>query len=243
VSPEPASGVIPVLSTHGLTAAYGDAQALFGIDVVVAPGETVAIIGSNGAGKSTFLRTVTGFLPAPAAAVRFMGTPIGGLPPHRIAAAGIALVPEGRRLFPSLSVEENLLAGAYAGRPGSWTLDRVYAIFPPLAERRKAPAPALSGGLQQMAAIGRALMANPTLLLCDEISLGLAPVVIGDLYRTLGRLAQDGLTVVVVEQDVATARRVSGRLYCFQSGRVSLAGRSDALTPDQISRAYFGLDR
>ena len=243
MSPGPSAGATPVLATHGLTAAYGDAQALFGIDLVVAPGETVAIIGSNGAGKSTFLRTVTGFLPAPPGAVRFQGAPIGGQPPHRIAAAGIALVPEGRRLFPSLSVEENLLAGAYTGRPGPWTLERVYAVFPLLAERRKAPAPTLSGGLQQMAAIGRALMANPALLLCDEISLGLAPLVIHDLYETLGRLTRDGLTAVVVEQDVATARRVSSRLYCFQSGRVSLAGRSRDLSPEQISRAYFGVER
>jgi len=233
----------PVLATRGLTAAYGDAQALFGIDVEIAEGETVAIIGSNGAGKSTFLRAVTGFLPAPPEAVRFRGAPIGGQPPHRIAAAGIALVPEGRRLFPSLSVEENLLLGAYTGRPGPWTLAGVYALFPPLAERRAAPAPTLSGGLQQMAAIGRALMANPTLLLCDEISLGLAPLVIRDLYDALARVTRDGLTVAVVEQDVATARRVSQRLYCFQSGRISLAGRSSELTPDEIARAYFGLDR
>jgi branched-chain amino acid transport system ATP-binding protein len=233
--------VSALLSTHGLTAFYGDFQALFGIDFEIAPGEIVAIIGSNGAGKSTFLRAVTGLLKAPADAVRFDGKPIGGLPAYDIVAAGIAMVPEGRRLFPSLTVEENLLVGGYAGRAGPWNLESVFALFPVLGERRRAPGTALSGGQQQMVAIGRALMANPKLLICDELSLGLAPIVIKEIYDSMPRITGDGLTVIVVEQDVGTAQRVSQRLYCFQEGKVSLAGRSSDLTHERISHAYFGV--
>jgi branched-chain amino acid transport system ATP-binding protein len=233
--------VSALLSTHGLTAFYGDFQALFGIDFEIAPGEIVAIIGSNGAGKSTFLRAVTGLLKAPADAVRFDGKPIGGLPAYDIVAAGIAMVPEGRRLFPSLTVEENLLVGGYAGRAGPWNLESVFALFPVLGERRRAPGTALSGGQQQMVAIGRALMANPKLLICDELSLGLAPIVIKEIYDSMPRITRDGLTVIVVEQDVGTAQRVSQRLYCFQEGKVSLAGRSSDLTHERISHAYFGV--
>jgi branched-chain amino acid transport system ATP-binding protein len=233
--------VSALLSTHGLTAFYGDFQALFGIDFEIAPGEIVAIIGSNGAGKSTFLRAVTGLLKAPADAVTFDGKPIGGLPTYDIVAAGIAMVPEGRRLFPSLTVEENLLVGGYAGRAGPWNLESVFALFPVLGERRRAPGTALSGGQQQMVAIGRALMANPKLLICDELSLGLAPIVIKEIYDSMPRITRDGLTVIVVEQDVGTAQRVSQRLYCFQEGKVSLAGRSSDLTHERISHAYFGV--
>jgi branched-chain amino acid transport system ATP-binding protein len=230
-----------LLSTRDLKAFYGDFQALFGIDFEIAAGEIVAIIGSNGAGKSTFLRAVAGLLEAPADAVIFDGKPIGGLPAYEIVAAGIAMVPEGRRLFPSLSVEENLLIGAYAKRAGPWRLDRVFELFPVLGERRRSPGTALSGGQQQMVAIGRALMANPKLLICDELSLGLAPIVIKEIYDALPRITRDGLTVIVVEQDVGTAQRVSQRLYCFQEGRVSLAGRSSELTHERISHAYFGV--
>jgi branched-chain amino acid transport system ATP-binding protein len=230
-----------LLSTHGLQAFYGDFQALFGIDFEIAQGEMVAIIGSNGAGKSTFLRAVTGLLKAPADAVRFDGRPIGGLPAYDIVAAGIAMVPEGRRLFPSLTVEENLLIGGYARRAGPWNLESVFALFPILAERRRNPGTALSGGQQQMVAIGRALMANPKLLICDELSLGLAPIVIKEIYDSMPRITRDGLTVIVVEQDVGTAQRVSQRLYCFQEGKVSLAGRSSDLTHERISHAYFGV--
>lgn len=230
-----------LLSTHGLTAFYGDAQALFGIDFELGRGEMVANIGANGAGKSTFMKCVTGLLHPPREQVQFDGQPIGGLPPGEIVKRGIALVPEGRRLFPSLSVEENLLMGGFARRPGPWDLERLYRLFPILQQKRAQPGTALSGGQQQMVAIGRALMSNPTLLLCDELSLGLAPIVIKEIYDAMPALCAEGMTVVIVEQDVSTAMRVAQRIYCFQEGRVSLQGASDALTREQISAAYFGL--
>jgi branched-chain amino acid transport system ATP-binding protein len=232
---------MPLLTTTGLEAYYGDFQALFGIDFEIEAGEIVAMIGANGAGKSTFLRTVCGLLKASREAVRFDGQPIGGLPPGRIVQQGIAMVPEGRRLFPSLSVEENLLMGAYARRSGPWNLDKVYGLFPILKEKRGNPGTALSGGQQQMVAIGRALMSNPRLLICDEISLGLAPIVVKEIYNALPQVCAGGLTVIVVEQDVGMAQLVSSRLYCLQEGRVTLSGASRELTREQISQAYFGL--
>jgi branched-chain amino acid transport system ATP-binding protein len=232
---------VPLLTTQKLDAFYGDFQALFGIDFEIAPGEIVAMIGANGAGKSTFLRTVCGLLEAPRDAVRFDGHAIGGLPPGRIVQQGIAMVPEGRRLFPSLSVEENLLMGAYAKRNGPWNLGQVYDLFPILKDKRRNPGTALSGGQQQMVAIGRALISNPRLLICDEISLGLAPIVVKEIYNALPRVCAGGLTVIVVEQDVGMAQLVSSRLYCLQEGRVTLSGPSGDLTREQISRAYFGI--
>ena len=231
-----------LLETRELKAFYGDAQALFGIDFQLDAGEMVAVIGANGAGKSTFMKAVTGLVKAGADTIRFQGQPIGGLPPGEIVRRGIALVPEGRRLFPSLSVEENLLMGGFAKRRGPWSLERLYRLFPILAERHAQPATSLSGGQQQMVAIGRALMSNPTLLLCDELSLGLAPIVIKEIYDAVPAICAEGMTVVIVEQDVAMAQQVSQRIYCFQEGRVSLQGRSDELTREQISQAYFGLD-
>lgn len=230
----------PLLSTRDLQAFYGDAQALFGIDFDLAAGELVAVIGANGAGKSTFLKALTGLVKAPREAIRLRGEAIGGLPPGEIVRRGLAMVPEGRRLFPSLSVEENLLMGATSARPGPWNLRRVYELFPILLDKRRLPAPALSGGQQQMVAIGRALMSNPEVLLCDELSLGLAPIVIQEIYRALPRITAEGMTAVIVEQDVQTAQRVSQRLYCFQEGRVSLSGESAKVTREQVSRAYFG---
>lgn len=229
-----------MLETRGLTAFYGDFQALFGIDVRLDEGETIAVIGANGAGKSTFLRAITGLLPTRREQVVFEGRPIGGLPADVIVKLGIAMVPEGRRLFPSLSVEENLRIGAYGRRTGPWSLERVYQLFPVLRERRSSPGTALSGGQQQMVAIGRALMANPALLLCDEISLGLAPIVIKDIYRSLARITAEGMTVLVVEQDINQALAVASRVYCFQEGRVTLEGRPAEVTREQIARAYFG---
>ena len=230
-----------LLEAQGLQAFYGDAQALFGVDIALAQGELVAVIGANGAGKSTLLKCLTGLVRAPREAVRFKGEPIGGLPPGEIVKRGLAMVPEGRRLFPSLSVEENLLIGGLAGRKGPWNLQRLYGLFPILAEKRHNPGTALSGGQQQMVALGRALMSNPELLLCDELSLGLAPIVIREIYAAMPAITGEGMTVVIVEQDVTMAQRVSQRIYCLQEGRVSLTGRSDALSREQISQAYFGV--
>jgi branched-chain amino acid transport system ATP-binding protein len=230
-----------LLETVDLTAHYGDFQALFGIDLHLHEGESIAIIGANGAGKSTLLRSITGLLRAPAESVRFQGEPIGGLAPERVVRLGIAMVPEGRRLFPSLSVEENLLMGAQPGRTGPWSLARVYQLFPVLREKRRTASTALSGGEQQMVAIGRALMTNPRLLLCDEISLGLAPIVIRDIYAALPGIRSEGTTVLVVEQDINRALAVADRVYCFQEGKVTLEGKPRDLTRAQIKLAYFGI--
>ena len=231
-----------LLETHALRAFYGDAQALFGIDFRLDEGEVVAVIGANGAGKSTFLKALTGLVRVPSDAVRFNGRALGGLAPGEIVKLGLAMVPEGRRLFPSLSVEENLLMGAFAARPGPWTLARVYRMFPLLEQSKHRPGTALSGGQQQMVAIGRALMSNPKVLLCDELSLGLAPVVIKEIYDAMPAITAEGMSVVIVEQDVSVAQRVSQRVVCFQEGRISLEGASAGLTRAQISQAYFGLD-
>ena len=230
-----------VLEARAISSGYGDFQALYGIDIDVGEGEAVALIGANGAGKTTCLRAICGVLPLRTGELRFDGRPIGGWPAHRIAAAGVAMVPEGRRLFPSLSVEDNLLMGAYTGRPGPWTMQRVMQLFPVLAEFRRRPATELSGGQQQMVALARALLANPRLMLCDEISLGLAPVVVRDIYRVLPQIRAEGISLLLVEQDVGQALRLADRVVCLQEGRVSLEGAPGELTREQISRAYFGL--
>jgi branched-chain amino acid transport system ATP-binding protein len=232
--------VTPLLATHGLTAFYGDFQALFGVDFELRAGEAVGIIGANGAGKSTFLKTITGLLAAAPERIVFDGRPIGGLPAAEIVRRGIAMVPEGRRLFPSLSAEENLLIGGYAKRKGPWSLARVYELFPALKDLRTLPGNALSGGQQQMVAIGRALLSNPRLLICDEISLGLSPLIVTGIYHTLPAMMREGLALIVVEQDVGLAQRTTSRLYCFREGRVPLHGASTALTREAISAAYFG---
>jgi branched-chain amino acid transport system ATP-binding protein len=235
------TNTLPLVQTEGLTAFYGDAQALFGIDFRLDAGELVAIIGANGAGKSTFLKSLTGLVKVKPASVRFEGRPIGSEPPGQIVKRGLAMVPEGRRLFPSLTVEENLLMGANAGRKGPWNLERLYRMFPILEQKKRNPGTALSGGQQQMVAIGRALMSNPTVLLCDELSLGLAPIVIKEIYDAMPAITAEGMSVVIVEQDVSVAQRVSQRVYCFQEGRVALEGASRELTREQISAAYFGI--
>lgn len=232
---------MPLLSTHNLTAHYGDFQALFGVDIELEPGETIAIIGANGAGKTTLMRSISGVLTNDADAVRFDGEPIGARPADEVMAKGVAMVPEGRKLFPSLSVEENLLIGAY-GREveGAWSLDAIYELFPILKERRAHPGTALSGGQQQMVAIGRALMSNPRVLLCDEISLGLAPVVIKDIYAAVPSIKESGASIIVVEQDIAKATAVADRVYCMMEGRVTLTGKPDELSREAIHNAYFG---
>ncbi len=230
-----------LLSCHRLNAFYGDFQALFGIDFYLDKGETVAIIGSNGAGKSTFLRAITGMIKADNASVRFNDYDIGGLPVHEINRMGISMVPEGRKLFPSLTIEENLLIGAQSGRKGRWDLKKIYQLFPVLEERKKSPGTALSGGQQQMVAIGRSLMSNPDVLLCDEISLGLAPVIIKDIYDSFPEIKSHNMSIVVIEQDIRQAMKVADRVICFQEGRISLQGKPSELTHDQISEAYFGV--
>ncbi|CAN7713125.1 ABC transporter ATP-binding protein [Mesorhizobium sp. LjRoot246] len=231
-----------MLETHGLTANYGQFRALFGVDITVAAGECVAIIGANGAGKSTLMRSITGVLGNEPGMVLHRGEPIGALSSAEIMKRGIAMVPEGRRLFPSLTVEENLLVGGQARKvPGPWSLDAVYDLFPILRERRKSPGTALSGGQQQMVAIGRALMSNPELLLCDEISLGLAPVVIRDIYAALPSIREGGAAIVLVEQDIGKALAVADRVYCMMEGRVTLAAKAAEVTREDIHSAYFGV--
>ena len=229
-----------LLRVRALSAFYGPFQALFDVSLDVAEGETVAVIGANGAGKSTFLRAVAGVLPVSPSAVEFAGEPVGGRPSPALVELGVVLVPEGRRIFPSLTVRENLLVGAYRGRPGPWTVDRVCALFPILGQRRDQPGTNLSGGEQQMLAVGRGLMANPRLLLVDEISLGLAPLVVRTLYRALEAVKAEGTTLVVVEQDVSQVLAVAQRVYCFRKGAVALEGVPARLTREQISAAYFG---
>jgi branched-chain amino acid transport system ATP-binding protein len=230
-----------LLRTQKLSAFYGDFQALFDIDVVVEQGETIAVIGANGAGKTTFLRAIAGAIETVPEMVVFDGEPIGGRTPHEIVRLGIAMVPEGRRLFPSLSVEENLLLGTHSERAGPWNLKRVYDLFPRLYDLRHLPSTALSGGQQQMAAVGRGLMSNPRLLLCDELSLGLAPVVIRDIYECLGAVVAEGTTVVLVEQDINRALDASSRFYCFQEGRLALTAPTKNFDRAAITAAYFGL--
>ncbi len=238
-----------VLSTHGLVARYGDFQALYGVDTELGAGECVALIGANGAGKSTFLRAVMGLLPVAREMVRLDGEPVGGTAPNRMVQKGVAIVPEGRRLFTGMSVEDNLRvaidqaarAAGKAGGTGGWTLKRVHDLFPILAEKARTPVQSLSGGQQQMVAIGRALLCQPRVLLCDEISLGLAPKVIREIYAALPEIRAAGTAVILVEQDVGLAQSASDRLYCMLEGRVTLAGKSAEVSRAQIGEAYFGV--
>ncbi|GGX65858.1 ABC transporter ATP-binding protein [Tateyamaria omphalii] len=231
----------PILSLSKLNAYYGDFQALYGVDMDIHAGEVVAIIGANGAGKSTLMRSISGLMSNASDQVRFKGEAIGSLRADEVAYRGLALVPEGRQLFPSLSVEENLMLGGKVGRAGPWSLDTVFELFPVLQERRKQASTSLSGGQQQMVAIGRALMANPEVILFDEISLGLAPVIIKTIYDALPGIIGGGMTALVVEQDISKALEVSSRVFCLQEGRVSLAGATHDVTRDQITAAYFGV--
>ncbi len=230
-----------LLTLSALDAHYGDFQALYGLDLSVSEGEVIAIIGANGAGKTTLMRSISGLLKNRPDAVLYRGQPIGAMRADQVAALGIALVPEGRQLFPSLSVEENLLIGGKTGRTGPWSLGRVYDLFPILQERRAQASTSLSGGQQQMVAIGRALMANPDLILFDEISLGLAPVIIRQIYDALPGIVGRGMTAMIVEQDITKALSVSSRVYCMQEGRVALEGRTGEVTHDEITAAYFGV--
>jgi len=232
-----------LLSVRGLSVHHGQLRAVADLDLDVAPGETVAVIGANGAGKSTLLSALAGTLRPSAGTIHYDGRDITRLPAHRRVTDGICLVPEGRRLFPSLTVEENLQTGAYRRRPGPWTVDAVMELFPWMRERRDQGAAQLSGGEQQAVAIGRALVGNPRLLLLDEVSLGLAPTVVQRIYGLLPRILGQGTSVLLVEQDVSQALKVADRVHCLLEGRVALSGRPADLTAAQVEQAYFGLAR
>jgi branched-chain amino acid transport system ATP-binding protein len=231
----------PLLEVRDLIVQHGQLRALEGISLRVFPGEVYAIIGANGAGKSTLLRTIAGLHAPAAGSVVFDGKDVTGLRPERRARQGIVMVPEGRRLFGSLTVEENLRVGAAYARAGPWTIERVYEMFDWMKDRRKQRAAQLSGGEQQSVAIGRALVANPRVLLLDELSLGLAPVVIQRIYGLLPQILATGLTVLLVEQDVSQALRVASRIQCLLEGRTTLEGEPGHVTAEQVEAAYFGL--
>ena len=230
-----------MLEVRGLTVRYGLLEAVSDVSLTLAAGATMAIIGANGAGKSTLLRTIAGLHQPVAGTIRLGGRDITRLPAHHRVAAGIVLVPEGRRLFASLSLEENLTIGSTSSRTGEWSLARVYELFPWMAERRSGPIVYLSGGEQQAVAIGRALLANPRVLLLDELSLGLSPAVVHRLYDMLPTLLAKGMTILLVEQDVTQALRVSDWAHCLLEGRITLSGRPQDLAADDVEAAYFGL--
>jgi branched-chain amino acid transport system ATP-binding protein len=230
-----------LLTVESLDVRHGLLTAVREVSFEVADGETVALVGANGAGKTTLLRALAGAHRPTAGRILFEGEDITSMPAYVRVARGIALVPEGRRLFPSLTVEENLLVARASRRPGPWTVEKVLEAFPILAPLRRARAASLSGGEQQATAIGRALMTNPRLLLLDEVSLGLAPIAVDAVYRSLEGLLASGATLVLVEQDLARAMRVAERLCCMLEGRIVLEGRAGELTREQITEAYFGL--
>ncbi|WP_323012311.1 ABC transporter ATP-binding protein [Castellaniella sp.] len=231
-----------LLQSRDLTAFYGDFQALYGVSLELDVGEALAVIGANGAGKTTLLKALCGMLSDRAQRhISYQGQSIGHLPAHDIVSLGVAMIPEGRRLFPSLTVEENLLMGAYVRRPGPWDLAAVYELFPILKTFARRKSTLLSGGQQQMVAIGRALMSNPSLLLCDEVSLGLAPVIVRDVYQAFPLIRAQGVSLVLVEQDIRQALSSADRMLCLCEGRVVLEGRADAFSEEEIAHAYFGI--
>jgi branched-chain amino acid transport system ATP-binding protein len=234
------NGTGPLLEVRDLSVHHGQLQALHGVSLSLPAGAVHAMIGANGAGKSTLLRTIAGLHRPTSGSVLLDGTDVTKLRPERRVAAGIVLVPEGRRLFPSLTVEENLLVAKTSARSGQWTLERVYDLFGWMPERRGQRAAQLSGGEQQAVAIGRALIANPRVLLLDELSLGLAPVVVRRIYDLLPQLLASGVTILLVEQDVSQALNVASRVHCLLEGRITLEGPPGALTASQIEGAYFG---
>jgi branched-chain amino acid transport system ATP-binding protein len=230
----------PLLKIEGLSVYYGQFRALFGVDLEVRDGEIVSMIGANGAGKSSLLKAIIGQVGRTEGLISFNGRNLADLSTADIFASGVALVPEGRRLFPSLTVEENLTIGCEVGRRGEIGFDDVYSYFPVLKEKRRQKTRELSGGQQQMAAVARALLGNPRLLLCDEISLGLAPVAISGLYRVIPAIRERGVAILIVEQDITRALAVADRFYCLLGGRVNLAGRPQETTREAIAHHYFG---
>ena len=237
------NGSTPLLEVRDLTVHHGQLRALYGVSLAVAPGEVYAMIGANGAGKSTLLRAISGLHTPTSGSILLDGQDLARLRPEKRVAAGIVMVPEGRRLFPSLTVEENLQVGASYARPGPWRIEGVYGLFPWMRDRRGQLAGQLSGGEQQSVAIGRALVANPRVLLLDELSLGLAPAVVRRIYQTLPELLASGLTVLLVEQDVSQALRVASHLQCLLEGHTTLEGRPSEVTAEQVEAAYFGLSQ
>lgn len=229
----------PLLVAEGLTVRHGQLTALHDVNVEVHAGEVLAIVGANGAGKSTLLRTLAG-LHDPGGRITLDGTDVTKLSSHQRVRRGIVLVPEGRRLFASLTIEENLQVGAANARPGPWTIERVFELFPWMGARRRERANHLSGGEQQMVSIGRAVVANPRVLLLDEISLGLAPVIVAQIYETLPALLGSDTAGLVVEQDVAQALRIASRFQCLLEGRTTLAGRPADFSLLEVEAAYFG---
>jgi branched-chain amino acid transport system ATP-binding protein len=232
-----------LLQVEKLVAGYGLLQAVRGVSLSVAESEVLALVGANGAGKSTLLRTIAGVHPAAGGTIRLEDTDITELPPHRRVARGLVLVPEGRKLFPQMTVEENLLVAGRRARPGTWTVATVLSAFPMLKPLRRKLAANLSGGEQQVTAIARALMANPRVLLIDEVSLGLAPVAVDAVYESINTLIRGGATLVIVEQDLQRALSVAHRVTCLLEGRIVLQSVTEAVTREQVTEAYFGLDR
>lgn len=231
-----------LLTVDSLVLRHGLLEAVRGVSLEIAEGEVVSLVGANGAGKTSLLRGIAGAHRPAAGTISFDGDPITELRAHSRVERGIALVPEGRRLFANLTVEENLQAARQRSRTGRWDVDAVYAALPLLAPLRRRRAATLSGGEQQATAIGRALMTNPRLLLIDELSLGLAPVAIDDVYASLRSVIGDGMTVLLVDQDFTRAASISDRVICMLEGRFVLEGAADGLTREQITEAYFGLN-
>jgi branched-chain amino acid transport system ATP-binding protein len=232
-----------ILSVEQLDVRHGLLKAVRGVSFSVERGEIIALVGANGAGKTTLLRALAGAHLPSSGRVVFGGVDLTGMPAHKRVGAGIALVPEGRRLFPHMSVEDNLLLARSAGRKGRWTIDAVMDTFPQLKLRRHAKAGSLSGGEQQATAIGRALMTNPDLLLLDEVSLGLSPLAVDRVYASLQELMSSGATMILVEQDLNRAQGVADRVLCMLEGRIVLQRRAQDVTREEITEAYFGLQR
>lgn len=231
-----------LLETEGLTVHHGELLAVSEVSLSVDEGETLAVIGANGAGKSTLLGALAGSLLLTKGEIRLDGTTFSRLPAHRRVAGGIALTPEGRRIFPSLTVAENLMVGAYRRRPGPWDISSVCELFPLVADRLDRLGGNLSGGEQQATAIGRSLMSNPRLLLLDEASLGLAPVAVQQIYNAIPHITERGTTVLVVEQDLTQALRVADRVHCLLEGRTVLEGRASEVSRNDVAAAYFGIE-
>lgn len=235
---------MPVLEVQNLDVYYGELQALFNVSLEVHRGRIVSVLGANGAGKSTLLKSISGLLENRSGRILFDGKRIDGLPPHRIVDMGLSLVPEGRKIFSSLTVRENLMIGSYSPKARTKsreTLENILTLFPPLDARISQKGTDLSGGEQQMLAIGRALMSCPRFIIFDEISLGLSPLVVKELYRAVKKINQEGMSVVLVEQDVRRSLKAADFTYIFQEGKITLQGNPRHLTEETVKKAYFGL--